>query len=545
MSQPEVRTTPKRTTEPTIFLRLKRHSLFVFLALTGIASARIVSTYNVFSQTYDEPAHIACGMEWLSEGVYRYEPQHPPLARVAAALGPYLAGLRSHRLPGMWDEGMALLSYGGHYDRNLSLARLGVLPFFWVASLVVYLWGKRCLGEPGATLAVLFFTFLPPILAHAGLATTDMALTAMVGATFLTALIWFDRPTLRNSLVFGGVSGVAVLVKFSSLAFLPVAFVGALIWYVASEQPPLLIALQAVRKRVPPLCLAAMIVCLAVWTGYRFSFGHVPFTSMRLPAPELYAGVQQVIDHNRNGDPAYLLGGHSSSGWWYYYLVVLTVKTPLPFLASLIYGAVMVGRGYAGRGAQIALVFSLSILWFALTSRINLGVRHILPVYIGFSLVAAGGAANLLERSPKSRRASWALGILMFWMVATSALSHPDYLPYFNAIAGTEPEQVLVDSDLDWGQDMKRLARRLHDAGAQQVSFTESIPVDLAALGFPPVQPNDPVRPLPGWNAVSVTILKNARLGLGGTHPEIKLWPEQIKPAERIGKGIWLWYFPP
>jgi hypothetical protein len=536
---------PPQTEDPAIVTWVQKHSLLVFLALTVIASLRIVSTYDVYSQTYDEPAHIACGMEWLSEGIYQFEPQHPPLARVAAAFGPYLAGVRSHRLSGMWDEGMALLSDSGQYDSNLALARLGILPFFCVASLVVYLWGKRFLGEPGAAFAVLFFTFLPPILAHAGLATTDMALTAMVGASFFAGLVWFEQPSPRNSLVFGAVSGLAVLSKFSSLAFLPVAFGAALVWYVASELPTFSESLQAARKRAPQLCLAALTTCLVVWAGYRFSFGHVPFTSMRLPAPELYAGIRQVINYNRTGAPAYLLGGHSRSGWWYFYLVVLAVKTPLPFLALLIYGVTILGRGSAGRGTKLALVLSLSILWFALTSRINLGVRHILPVYIGFSLVAAAGATHLLRGSAKSRMASWALGILVFWMVATSALSHPDYLPYFNALAGSEPERVLVDSDLDWGQDMKRLARRLHDAGAQQVSFTESIPVDLALLGFPPVQPNDPSKPAPGWNAVSLTVLKNVRFGLGGTHPEIKLWPEQIKPTEKIGKGIWLWYFPP
>jgi len=129
--------------------------------------------------------------------------------------------------------------------------------------------------------------------------------------------------------------------------------------------------------------------------------------------------------------------------------------------------------------------------------------------------------------------------------VATSALSHPDYLPYFNALVGDKPERVLVDSDLDWGQDMKRLARRLHEGGAQHVTFTPWAPVDLAALGFPPVQPNDPAKPSPGWNAVSLTVLKHTRLGLGSTHLEIKPWPEQIKPAEKIGKGILLWDFPP
>ena len=535
-----------QTTEPALFPWARRHSLVIFLALTAIGSIRIASTYDVFSQTYDEPLHIACGTEWLSGTAYLSEPpEHPPLARVAAALGPYFAGVRPHHKSGSFDEGLALLSDGGHYDRNLALARLGILPFFWIGAVVVYLWGKRYLGEPGAAFATLLFTFLPPILAHAGLATTDMALTAMVGASFFTAVIWFERPILRNSLVFGAATGLAVLSKFSSLAFLPVAFGAALICHVAFEPPTWPEAVQAARRRAPQLGIVILIGCLVVWAGYRFSFGHVTFTSIRLPAPELYASIQQVIDHNRRGDPSFLLGDHSFSGWRYYYLIVLAVKTPLPFLALLLYGALAGGRESTRRGTYLALAFSLGILWFALSTHINLGVRHILPVYVGFSLVAAAGATALLKRSGKSRLAGWALGTLTLWMMSTSALSHPDYLPYFNALAGNQPENVLVDSDLDWGQDMKRLAHRLREAGAQHVHFTPSVPVDLAALGFPRVEPNDRTKPSPGWNAVSLTVLKKARFGLWGDYPEVRLWPDEIKPTEKIGKGIWLWYFPP
>ena len=520
---------------------VERRSLWIFLALTAVASVRIVSTYSVFSHTFDEPAHLACGMEWLSEGAYRYEPQHPPLARLATAIGPYLAGLRTLHKSDMWDEGLALLYDGGHYDRNLALARLGVLPFFWVAALVVYIWGKRYLGEPGAAFAVLLYTMLPPVLAHAGLATTDIALTAMVSASLLTALIWVEQPVPRNSIVFGAVTGLAVLSKFSALPFLPSALGAALLWHIASERPGFGKLVQAVRERIAQFCFAILIAMLVVWAGYRFSFGPVPYASIRLPAPELYPGIQQVIDHNRQGDPSYLLGDHGRSGWWYYYFVVLAVKTPLPFIALFTYGVAQATR----REARIALALSLGILVFCLSSHINLGVRHILPVYTGFAVVAAAGVARLRERSQERRSAGWVLAGLTIWMVATSVMSHPDYLPYFNALAGDSPERILVDSDLDWGQDMKRLANRLREVGAPQVSFTPLVHADLDAQGFPPSQPNNPIRPSAGWNAISLTILKNARFGLWGDHPEIHLWPDQIKPAERIGKGIWLWYFPP
>jgi len=79
---------------PSLRPRPSRNASFAALALVAIAIVRIVATYHDVNQAYDEPAHIACGMEWLDKGTFTMEPQHPPLPRVMAALGPYLAGLR-------------------------------------------------------------------------------------------------------------------------------------------------------------------------------------------------------------------------------------------------------------------------------------------------------------------------------------------------------------------------------------------------------------------------------------------------------------------
>src|SRR3984957_17158358 len=110
---------------------LERHSRLLMVALILLGTIRIVATYTVFSHTFDEPAHLACGMEWLDKGVYQWEPQHPPLERVAGALGPYLAGVRSQNTPNrdiysMTFEGLAILfsgqgRSGRGYDVTLAL----------------------------------------------------------------------------------------------------------------------------------------------------------------------------------------------------------------------------------------------------------------------------------------------------------------------------------------------------------------------------------------------------------------------------------------
>jgi hypothetical protein len=530
---------------------LETYALAIVLLLIAVASVRVALTYSAFSHTIDEPNSLAGGMEWLDRHTYVIEPHHPPLARVMSALGPYLIGERSHGQRSIFQEGYAILLARGQYERVLTLARMGILPFLWIASLTVYAWSRRHFGAAVAVMAVFLFTQLPAILAHAGLATTDLAVTAFVGATVYTTLVWLKEPTLRHVLVAGGCLGLAVLSKFSSLVFIPAALLVMLVWYVVTERPSFgtLRALAASRLALLPLGLAA--AALVVWAGYHFSFGKVHFADLRLPAPELYRGISDVIEHNRTGHISYLLGERRETGWWYFFPVALAVKTPLPFLLLALGGAVVAARGKTA--ARWPLACAVGILLCALPSRINLGTRHILAIYIGLAIVAAVFAVDRLRNWRTNGAMAGAVAALLVWLTVSVGLSHPDYLPYFNAIAGGEPEKILVDSDLDWLQDIKRLAKRLQEVGAREVAFLPPLfgPVErdvarlyLANLGFPPVRDLDPVIPSPGWNAVSLTFLKTFRLGLPEQQRHV-LWPEVVKPTERVGRGILLYYVPP
>jgi hypothetical protein len=467
-------------------------------------------------------------------------------------LGPYLLGIRSQGTErtqplSMFYEGNAILYRDHHYDLTLALARLGILPFFWIACLVVYWWGRRYFGAAVGALAVFLFSFLPPVLAHAGLATTDMALTAFLGAAFLCGLVWVEEPTRAHAIWFGASSGLMVLSKFSCLAFLPASVAVALAWYWLAERPKMSWLARTVKERLPSFGLAVLVACLAIWAGYRFSFGRVEFANLRLPAPELYRGIQQVMQHNAHGHYAYLLGQRSTKGWWYFFEVALAVKTPLAFPILLGFGvALALRRQERYRRLWLPLAFAGGILLVGVVSRINIGLRHVLPVYIGFAVLTAVAVVRLLELAQTRKWVGMALSLLVVWFAGSSLLSHPDYLAYFNELAGSEPEKILVDSDLDWGQDLKRLARRLHELGAREVTF---LPVTVADLegehGFPPVRGEmDALRPNPGWSAVSVTCWKIVRLGLGEEHPEVTLWPDRIQPLERVGKSILLYYYP-
>lgn len=405
---------------------LERYSRALALALILIASVRIVSTYSVFSHTSDEPAHVACGIEWLAKGVYTWEPQHPPLARVAVALGPYLIGARPQNTPrvdiySMTTEGVAILFQGNHYDQTVTLARLGVLPFFWIACLAVYWWGSRYYGAAVAVVALFLFSFLPPVLAHAGLATTDMPLTAFLGAAFLSCLIWIAQPTLRSGALFGACTALAVLCKFSTLVYFPASIAIALACFYIIERPKLSDFSAIARHRMPSLGAAVLTACLLIWAMYRFSFGPTPF-GLSLPAPELYAGIKQVMDHNAEGHPSYLLGQVMRNGVWYYFPLLLSIKTPIGFLLLLGSGTALALRKWGRvQRAWLPLAYSAGILLVALFSHINIGVRHILPIYTGFALLAAIAVVRLLETAQGVKWVPAAVAILVLWFAVLSA----------------------------------------------------------------------------------------------------------------------------
>jgi len=158
----------------------------IFLLLTAIGVARIASTYRAMAQTSDETPNIACGMQYLDLGQYSYGAFHPPIARLAMAVGPYLYGARSQKQADRWHEGNAVLNSAARPAKALTLARIGILPFFILACTVVWLWGRKLLGDWGGLAPVFVFTNLPPVLAHAGLATMDMAVGAGVCTAFYT-----------------------------------------------------------------------------------------------------------------------------------------------------------------------------------------------------------------------------------------------------------------------------------------------------------------------------------------------------------------------
>jgi hypothetical protein len=549
-----------------------RQRVFVAIALVVLAAvgaARIISTYHVFSQTYDEPAHLATGMEWLERGSYRLEPLHPPMARVAVALGPYLSGLRLTGQGKLWPEGNAILLAHHRYLHNLTLARLGVLPFFLLSTVLVWKWSRLRYGNSPALIATLLFTTSPVVLAHGGVATTDMALAATFTGALATYIGLLESPSYRQAAIFGVATGLAILSKFSALIFMPACGLAILVWrWLLQRGKKEQAAIPNRFRWRRGLSLAALVMFLVVWAGYRFSVGPLvdgsgpnstivhffgttgtlhdwasSLAGMQFPAPALFHGLnmlRQVTD----GQRSYLLGQIRETGWWYFFPVALAVKTPLPFLVLIGIGGFYLGNcAWREKNWIIAapLVAALALLLVCMPSRLNIGIRHILPIYPLLAIIGGVGACRLWNL-PRPKYAGMTIVlVLLVWHLISSFRAHPDYLAYFNELAGQHPEKILVNSDLDWGQDLFRLSAVLRTKGVDKVSIAYFGTAALDSFDLPPSQELSPYQPTTGWIAISQSCLK-----MGGVEaripPDSFHWLEAYKPVGMAGRSILLYY---
>jgi 4-amino-4-deoxy-L-arabinose transferase-like glycosyltransferase len=497
-----------------------------------VTVARIATTYRVFSQTADEPIHIAAGYDFLKTGRQLADPQHPPLARIFFAL-PFLDAAPSANTDGV-THGNELLLRNDRYTQNLGRVRPGNLLFVAIGIIAVALWARHAISPMAGLIAACLFASMPPILAHGGLATTDMAVTAMLPAALYAFMLLLERPSWPRTAVFGCLIAAGLLSKYSFLVYFPVAA----------------LVLVIVRRRLPLLKIfvAALIAFFIVWATFRFTFTtlqsadsratemcaevfHAPSmaTDFRLPAPDFINGVIEVARHDRRGHRAFLFDEMRDSGWWYYFPVALFFKTPIPFLVLALAGCSLL---LVRRMPEVPLI-SLCILAMAMTSHLNLGVRHVMPIYAPLAVAAAFFVVEFQR---------WRIVSIAFlcWLFIGVAAAHPDYLPWFNAFAGAHPERILNDSNLDWGQDVLRLVRTARAKKIRHLTTSLSGTADLDRIGLPPHTTLEAMSSVHGWLAISEMMLAQGN----AYSPAVRDWLRKLldgKKYERIGASIRLY----
>jgi 4-amino-4-deoxy-L-arabinose transferase-like glycosyltransferase len=490
--------------------------------LIVFALIRMALTMSVFSETADEPTHVAAGLYIWTLHRCGILLENPPLVPLVLAAPLLLAGVKFQAnapYPEMLESVFHSLP---HYRTSLVLARSGALLFYAIAALALWMWARRELGDRGGAIALLLFTMEPILLGYSGLATHDGAAVAGVALSLFACSRWLEARSWRRALETGAAFGFAVLCKISCLVFVPAG--------VAAIVVVRLIRDKELRRHWRSLAtIAAMPVAASVivWAGYGFTVG-----PSQLPAPSFFAGLARIVRINGAGIESYAFGETTRYGWWWYFPVAVLLKTTLPLLALLIAGfAVTRGRL---RGTFLeCFAAGVAMLAPAMTSTLDIGVRYVLAVLVPWVIAAAAAAVAMFESERRLPRRSALL--LIVAQIVISLAAHPDYFPYFNVLAGRDPSHALTDSNLDWGQDVLRLRdvvrrRKIEAFGAL---IFASPPLDL--LGFPPRYSVEPSLRTAGWVAVSEHAYRMATAN-GRTH-----WLSGLR-YERVGKSIRLYF---
>jgi hypothetical protein len=547
-----------------------------------VAALRVAGTWSIYAATADEPQHIAAGIEWLGRtDTVQHEPWrtvNPPVARIAVGLGPRLAGTQS--MPFLRDS----LYTGPGYRRNLQLARAGVLPFLALVIVLTWVIARRAHGEAAAWVAAAAVSCVPAVLGHGGLATTDVAFTAGFLVTLLALLRWIEEPTPARAALAGLALGLAAATKFSAIVLPAFAVLAIGARRLLGPRPG---TGKRLLAQSPLIVLGALVV---VWGAYRFTIAapaslwrpewvqdtvdacfpsergrHAAhwLLAHRLPAPSAVLAALGLCAQEAPGrSTSYLLGQLTQDGFPAFFPIALAVKTPLPLavFAALGFVAARAHRTPEARFRALAPAIAIvATLAMVIPSRTNIGVRHVLPVFPLLAMLAGAGAVAAWRAARWRIAARVAAVAAAIWALAIPFAAAPDYLPWFNALAGRHPDRVLIDSDLDWGQDLFRLERALAERHIDRVYIAYFGASDICRHDLPHLTWLRPREPVHGWIAISETFRhgidgsyyrdgdpcdRSQMVGIFTPDPKQYAWLDAYQPVARIGTSIRLYEIP-
>lgn len=495
-------------------------ALLLFFLVNGLIAAR------THTPTVDEFAALPTGLYHLKTGQFDIDRTNPPLVRMLAAL-PLLVMDARLDLDPRWrghGEGWWPWVFGTKFMHdneatyfNLFFAGRMVIVGFGVAlGLGIFLWARSLFGATVAAATLLLYCTCPIVLGHTSLATLDVGVTMLLVGGFLTLLQLARTRSLWWAALSGALFGLAITAKFNALFFLPLI--------------PLLLAMewlpegrQAIVPWIKSLAVVGLLILVGINAGYLFA-------GFPLPKPFI-DGLMFRIKYGQEGEfPSFLLGEWAQTGWRSYYLIAMFYKLPIPFLLLLLIGLIGLLRGLMPwkRAAWIGIPPVLLIYIMSVHYHINYGVRWLLPALPFLLLIAGFGVQRLLQGN---RLTKGLLGALLTWQLAACCLSAPHHLAYFNELAGgpARARHILLDSNLDWGQDLGRLKDYMDQRAIGEIRLGYFGHVDPHLYGIHYSLP--PAQPEPGVYAISANYL-------GGYPYAVTYAGSQIVP---VPAGAWSW----
>ena len=556
--------------------------LFFFLALHSATGD---------SPTMDEQNHLARGLAFLETGDPRLSVEHPPLINTLSAL-PVWAFI-DVRLPTdhpSWNQPdgwyafaeLMLWEYDHDVERMIFLARLPIIFLTIGLALTGYhgarqMWPAGHSGKRSGVASFLAFAFLlfdPNILAHGRYTTTDLGGTVLIFlATLLLWHMWQAPARAGWHLATAALGlGLAFGSKLSTLAFAPIF---ALLAVLPLYQPQEGWSWRAAARRLGLLALTGIGALIIVWAIFgfqwgRFAFQHEALTSLdgiAGPMPTFWSGIEQIALLSETGRPSFLLGETSTDGFLAYFPVAFLAKTPVATLLMLPLALWMLWRDVpksvetASRRRLGLFLVLPPVLYFVLsmTSDLNIGYRHLLPILPFLYLFIAGGLAHILQHPPAARSRTLTVAALLLpgALLLTTLAVHPHYLSFFNVAAGGPAKgyRILVDSNVDWGQDLLRLRKWVNDHNVETVRLSWFGTADPAYYGidYEPLPglprhfnlwwdvPFNPADPEPGVYAISVSNIWELPLQ---DEKYVFPWFRARRPDDRVGYSILIYRVP-
>jgi hypothetical protein len=521
------------------------------------------------SPTLDEPAHLTAGLYIWKYGRFDLYRVNPPLVKAVASLPVAFADPATNwrgvldPLRPEWGIGDAFMAANGEQAFwLLTLARWSCIPLSLIGGYTCFRWATALYGSASGLLALVLWCFSPEILGHGSLITPDVGAAALGVAGSYLFWRWLDRPSWARATLAGLVLGLIELTKMTWLILFGLWPALCLLWVVSS--PP---GRRGGWRRLAQLATIGLIGLYVLNMGYGFEgsfrpLGRFGFVSERLGGPYPRAGglSNRFAGHGSGKIPiplpesyitgldvqqrefelpswSYLRGEHRRHGWWYYYLYALAIKIPLGIwaLGALAVGVTFrwPGRYSAGWRHEAVLLAPAAVVMtlVSLETRYNHHLRYILPAY-PFALIWASKVARCVDFG--NRKVAVAMGVATAWAVGSSLAIYPHSLSYFNELIGgpTKGHYHLIDSNIDWGQDVLALrdwlvrhpeVRPLYfDCVGDQFLRRSGIDLQTASPG-----------PGPHWVALSADRLRDYT----GKYKYL----QDTKPFDMIGYSIYIY----
>jgi len=457
------------------------------ILLLALYWAMSVSAIRHQSATFDEPIHLRAGYAAWHLGDYRIDPENGTLPSRWGAIPLMFTDVRFPEAHGA-DNNFAVLLFRA----RMVMALIGV-----ALGATIFQISRRIWGRAGGLISLALFVFSPAMLAQGCLVTSDV--TTALFFTLATWTVWklLHRISLTTVLAAGLALGGLALSKMSAGVFALVA--AATIALRIAGGRPLQIAGRSITQRsrqlgamVGALAVCGVIAWLTIWAAYGFRYSMVnpdfhpvnvedrwasvlskpsaiieaiPTLRSLKVLPEAYLFGLSYTLHHADSRTSFLFGDVSTAGHLDFFPLVVLIKTPLPFLALIAIALVIAAQAWFRKTGAVGdnlydliplAVLCLGYAAIAIASRFNIGERHLFPAYPPL-FILAGGSAAWLASGPWWRRLTVVL--LLCWFAAESFFIRPHYLAYFNELVGGPRNgyRCLVDSSLDWGQDLPAL----------------------------------------------------------------------------------------